>query len=207
MNDFQEQAKNWLRNVVKQNPDKIQAGVEKAGDLLDKQTGGKYAEKVDTVQEKVGKYVDSQGGQSGETSGGSSSDASDRPEQSAAPDATATPSQDESTDAAAGAGADQTGESRADQSPTESGAEPVGGRGDGAPDAASQQETDAAGSDADATEAGSAGGDGGVVGGDLPDVEEQPARSAGAAPDGAQTGATATDAAQTDTGSTRRDPG
>ena len=54
MSDFQEQAKNWLRNVVKQNPDKIKAGVEKAGDLVDKQTGGKYAEKVDAVQQKVG---------------------------------------------------------------------------------------------------------------------------------------------------------
>jgi hypothetical protein len=60
MNDFQEQAKNWLRNVVKQNPDKIKAGVEKAGDLIDKQTGGKYAEKVDAVQQKVGTFVDSQ---------------------------------------------------------------------------------------------------------------------------------------------------
>jgi hypothetical protein len=62
MNDFQEQAKNWLRNVVKQNPDKIKAGVEKAGDLIDKQTGGKYAEKVDAVQQKVGGFVDKQTG-------------------------------------------------------------------------------------------------------------------------------------------------
>ncbi|TDO60970.1 antitoxin protein of toxin-antitoxin system [Kribbella sp. VKM Ac-2571] len=60
MNDFQEQAKNWLRNVVKQNPDKIKAGVEKAGDLIDKQTGGKYAEKVDAVRQKVGGFVDKQ---------------------------------------------------------------------------------------------------------------------------------------------------
>lgn len=60
MNDFQEQAKNWLRNVVKQNPDKIKAGVEKAGDLIDKQTGGKYADKVDAVQQKVGTFVDKQ---------------------------------------------------------------------------------------------------------------------------------------------------
>lgn len=59
MNDFQEQAKNFLRNVVKQNPDKIKTGMEKAGDLVDKQTGGKYAEKIDTVQEKVDSYVDS----------------------------------------------------------------------------------------------------------------------------------------------------
>jgi len=60
MNDFQEQAKSWLRNVVKQNPDKIKAGVEKAGDLIDKQTGGKYADKVDSAQEKVGNFVDKQ---------------------------------------------------------------------------------------------------------------------------------------------------
>ena len=60
MNDFQEQAKNWLRNVVKQNPDKIKAGVDKAGDLIDKQTGGKYAEKVDSAQQKVGTFVDNQ---------------------------------------------------------------------------------------------------------------------------------------------------
>jgi hypothetical protein len=59
MNDFQEQAKNFLRNVVKQNPDKIKAGMEKAGDLVDQQTAGKYADKVDAVQEKVDSYVDS----------------------------------------------------------------------------------------------------------------------------------------------------
>ncbi|MEV6284629.1 antitoxin [Kribbella sp. NPDC051770] len=70
MNDFQEQAKNWLRNVVKQNPDKIKAGVEKAGDLIDKQTGGKYAEKVDSVQQKVGNYVDSQTGEQTEQTEG-----------------------------------------------------------------------------------------------------------------------------------------
>lgn len=70
MNDFQEQAKNWLRNVVKQNPDKIKAGVEKAGDLIDKQTGGKYAEKVDAVQQKVGGFVDKQSGDDSTPAGG-----------------------------------------------------------------------------------------------------------------------------------------
>src|SRR4051812_35909436 len=62
MNEFQEQAKNWLRNVVKQNPDKIKAGVAKAGDLIDQQTGGKYGAKADAVQEKVGSFVDKQSG-------------------------------------------------------------------------------------------------------------------------------------------------
>ncbi|TDD48466.1 antitoxin [Kribbella antibiotica] len=65
MNEFQEQAKNWLRNVVKQSPDKIKAGVEKAGDLIDQQTGGKYAAKVDAVQEKVGTFVDKQAAEPG----------------------------------------------------------------------------------------------------------------------------------------------
>ncbi|TDW93925.1 antitoxin protein of toxin-antitoxin system [Kribbella pratensis] len=72
MNDFQEQAKNWLRNVVKQNPDKIKAGVEKAGDLIDKQTGGKYAEKVDAVQQKVGGFVDKNSAETPNQSGAGS---------------------------------------------------------------------------------------------------------------------------------------
>ena len=67
MNDFQEQAKNWLRNVVKQNPDKIKAGVEKAGDLIDKQNAGEApgqagAEPAETSQPAS---------QSGETAPGS----------------------------------------------------------------------------------------------------------------------------------------
>jgi hypothetical protein len=80
MSDFQEQAKNWLRNVVKQNPDKIKAGVEKAGDLIDKQTGGKYAEKVDAVQQKVGGYVDSHQQGEDESSAGEPSARADEPQ-------------------------------------------------------------------------------------------------------------------------------
>ena len=78
MNDFQEQAKNWLRNVVKQNPDKIKAGVEKAGDLIDKQTGGKYADKVDSVQEKVGSFVDKQN--SGDSAGQAGAESTEAPQ-------------------------------------------------------------------------------------------------------------------------------
>ncbi|MEU8226764.1 antitoxin [Kribbella sp. NPDC048915] len=100
MNDFQEQAKNWLRNVVKQNPDKIKAGVEKAGDLIDKQTGGKYAEKVDSVQRKVGDYVDKS---SDDATGSATAD----PTESSAPQSSST---------AAGGTAGAAGTSEADTS-------------------------------------------------------------------------------------------
>lgn len=90
MNDFQEQAKNWLRNVVKQNPDKIKAGVDKAGDLIDKQTDGKYAEKVDAVQQKAGAFVESQASEGtsaqppeAEVVGGEAPDPASVPESSA----------------------------------------------------------------------------------------------------------------------------
>ena len=90
MNDFQEQAKNWLRNVVKQNPDKIKAGVEKAGDLIDKQTGGKYAEKVDAVQQKVGGFVDKQTDDAN-PSASTSGSATERTETTGAPGSPAEP--------------------------------------------------------------------------------------------------------------------
>ncbi len=98
MNDFQEQAKNWLRNVVKQDPDKIKAGVEKAGDLIDKQTGGKYADKVDSVQSKVGDYVDSQAAKGAP----GTSETSPEPTDSTSAEPTAPPTSDGTTDSAAG---------------------------------------------------------------------------------------------------------
>jgi hypothetical protein len=107
MNDFQEQAKNWLRNVVKQNPDKIKAGVEKAGDLIDKQTGGKYAEKVDAVQQKVGTFVDNQTGEASPQP--SASDGTTAAPQAAEPtsESSSTPSGDEPAEVpSADAGAD-----------------------------------------------------------------------------------------------------
>jgi len=99
MNDFQEQAKNWLRNVVNKNPDKIKAGVEKAGDLIDKQTGGKYADKVDAVQQKTGEYVDSQ----------SSDGTASQPQ--ADTDRSSSPGAPESTDTASTGAADTSPES------------------------------------------------------------------------------------------------
>ncbi|MEV8372038.1 antitoxin [Kribbella sp. NPDC056861] len=162
MNDFQEQAKNWLRNVVKQNPDKIKAGVEKAGDLIDKQTGGKYAEKVDSVQEKVGSYVD--------THAESSQPAGDAGNTSTEQKSEATPAEQAPTPApgADDSGVDQGGSSDAEAT----------GTADDAAETVDEASPDAV--------------DGSVVGGETPDVESNPSRSAGSGTEGATTGSTVT---------------
>jgi hypothetical protein len=115
MSEFQEQAKNWLRNVVKQNPDKIKAGVEKAGDLIDKQTGGKYAEKVDAVQQKVGTYVDTQSSETPPSQPPSSTEST--PEQSRSAGGEATAEQQGGGEASAGepqASSDEAGSASAE---------------------------------------------------------------------------------------------
>lgn len=43
------------KQFVGDNPDKIRDGIEKAGDEFDKRTDGKYADKVDRVQEEATK--------------------------------------------------------------------------------------------------------------------------------------------------------
>ena len=43
-----------VKHMLGQNTDKAKQGVEKAGDVIDERTGGKYADKVDKVQGKVG---------------------------------------------------------------------------------------------------------------------------------------------------------
>lgn len=39
------------------NPDKVREGIEKVGDEIDKRTGGKYADKIDRVQEEAAKRL------------------------------------------------------------------------------------------------------------------------------------------------------
>ncbi|MDX6261857.1 MAG: hypothetical protein QOH84_3545 [Kribbellaceae bacterium] len=188
MNDFQDQAKNWLRNVVKQNPDKIKAGVEKAGDLIDKQTGGKYAEKVDSVQEKVGSYVDSHADPSQPTGGPGTTSTEQSSEDTTTADApTAVP--DEGTPEPADSGPDQSaGPGTADAEGAVDEAAPEA-EGSAAPepeetvDEASPEGVDEAAPDAV---------DGTVVGGEAPDVADNPSSSAGSGTEGAGTGGTAT---------------
>jgi hypothetical protein len=42
-----------LSDALKGHADEIEAGIEKAGDLIDGKTGGKYASQVDQVQTKL----------------------------------------------------------------------------------------------------------------------------------------------------------
>ena len=50
------------------NPDKVQSGIDKAGDMFDEKTGGKHAQHTDKVQDKAGDYLT--GGGNNATEGG-----------------------------------------------------------------------------------------------------------------------------------------
>ncbi|ONM50740.1 hypothetical protein B0T44_18045 [Nocardia donostiensis] len=43
--------------LARKNADKVDTAIEKAGDLVDKKTGGKYAGQVDAAQEAAKKAV------------------------------------------------------------------------------------------------------------------------------------------------------
>ena len=47
-----------IRGMLKGNADKAKGAVEKAGDMIDEKTDGKFADKVDMAQDKVGEMLD-----------------------------------------------------------------------------------------------------------------------------------------------------
>ena len=49
---------NKLKDVLAKNSDKVDTAIDKAADLVDKKTQGKYADKVDKVQQAAKKAVD-----------------------------------------------------------------------------------------------------------------------------------------------------
>ncbi|WP_119729429.1 antitoxin [Thermomonospora amylolytica] len=51
-----------VKQMLSQHPDQAKKGVEKAGDMFDRRTGGKYAEHVDKGQQRAGEYIDREGG-------------------------------------------------------------------------------------------------------------------------------------------------
>ncbi len=53
MGDFLNKAKDFIAD----NPDKVEQAVDKAGDLVDDKTEGKYADQVDTAQEKAKDFL------------------------------------------------------------------------------------------------------------------------------------------------------
>ena len=52
------------KSALFENKDKAKDLIDKAGDVVDKKTGGKYADKVDTVQDKAKDALDKEGGTS-----------------------------------------------------------------------------------------------------------------------------------------------
>ena len=49
-----------VKGLLGANADKVKEGVEKAGDMVDEKTDGKYADQVDMAQDKVEELIDDQ---------------------------------------------------------------------------------------------------------------------------------------------------
>lgn len=47
-----------VKNLLASNADKVDTAIDKAGDIVDQKTQGKYAQHVDKVQEAAKKAVD-----------------------------------------------------------------------------------------------------------------------------------------------------
>jgi MT0933-like antitoxin protein len=47
-----------VKSLISQNADKVDTAIDKAGDIVDQKTQGKYASQVDKVQDAAKKAVD-----------------------------------------------------------------------------------------------------------------------------------------------------
>lgn len=45
------------KKFINDNPDKVRQGIDKIGDAIDQRTGGKYAGKIDRVQDEAAKRL------------------------------------------------------------------------------------------------------------------------------------------------------
>ncbi|MFC4906500.1 antitoxin [Actinomadura gamaensis] len=75
-----------VKQMLGQNADAAKGAVDKAGDMLDDRTGGKYADKVDKVQDRAKQYIEGSGAPGQQTSG-QGQDAAQDPQQGAQPNA------------------------------------------------------------------------------------------------------------------------
>ena len=55
-----------LKTVLAKNADKVDTAIDKAGDIVDKKTQGKYTQHVDKVQDAAKKAVDKNANQTGQ---------------------------------------------------------------------------------------------------------------------------------------------
>ncbi len=54
-----------VKDLLAKNADKVDTAIDKAGDIVDKKTQGKYTQQVDKIQEVAKKAVDSNANQAG----------------------------------------------------------------------------------------------------------------------------------------------
>ena len=47
-----------VKSMLGGNVDKVKDGVDKAGDVVDEKTGGKYTDKIDMAEEKIAEVID-----------------------------------------------------------------------------------------------------------------------------------------------------
>lgn len=47
-----------IKAMIGGNADKVMDGVEKAGDMVDEKTDGKFSDKIDMAEEKIGEVLD-----------------------------------------------------------------------------------------------------------------------------------------------------
>ena len=67
--------KDKAEDLAAQHSDKITDGVDKATDVVDDKTGGKYSEHLDTADEKVAEVVEGLGDSGGDDAAGGGDDA------------------------------------------------------------------------------------------------------------------------------------
>lgn len=46
------------KDMLKGNTDKVKEGIDKAGDMIDEKTGGKFSDHIETAEEKAGEFLD-----------------------------------------------------------------------------------------------------------------------------------------------------
>ncbi len=68
---FMDKFRSKATETVEEHGEQVDAGVEKAGDVVDEKTGGQYSDKIDAGEEKVKEGLDKLGDD--ETSGDESS--------------------------------------------------------------------------------------------------------------------------------------
>lgn len=49
-----------IKAMLGGNADKVKDGLDKAGDMVDEKTGGKFTDKIDMAEEKIGEVIEDQ---------------------------------------------------------------------------------------------------------------------------------------------------